>query len=88
MRKKIIGRPVEDFECGCGDCKDCECDTEMDDQEVEEIKMLVDFTGAVIDANGCFDCTYEIIDRIYNIGKSVGWNDNRDAIREILDDLG
>ena len=83
MRKKVIGRPVEDFECDCGDCK---YENELDDQEIEEIKMIAEFTNAVIEANGCFECSFEILSRIYNIGKEIGWDDCRDMLVGILED--
>jgi len=77
MRKKVIGKSMEYSEYDC----------ELTDQEIEEIRMIDNFSQAIIDVDGCEEYTFNILMELYMIGKNVGWADHKDLIIEFLSDI-
>ena len=81
-RKQIIGKPAEKFEC-C--CKVCELD--MDDQEIEESKLINEYVDRILKTDGCPKEIYDILMSLFCIGKDVGWTDHKDLMIEFLSDI-
>jgi hypothetical protein len=82
LRKQIIGKSVEKFEC-C--CKNCEL--EMSDQEIEEMKMLNKFVDMILETYGYPEEIYDILSILFRIGKDIGWGDYKDMMIEFLSDI-
>ncbi len=81
---------IED--CGCDECEECREDEEDEDgcqcDECRENKIVTeeDFlhlvTEAILSRQGCFDCTYEIVEKLVELMKVKGWEAHREYIRE------
>jgi hypothetical protein len=81
LRKQIIGKSVEKFEC-C--CKVCELD--MEDQEIEESKLIKEYVDRILKTDVCPKEIYDILMSLFCIGKDVGWTDHKDLMIEFLSD--
>ena len=84
----------DEFKCDNEDCMidDCNCDgvcgcCELTDEKIEEIK-LIEMVANKIENIQC-TCGYELRDTLfwlYSMGKSIGWNDHRCFMRELMDE--
>jgi hypothetical protein len=86
-RKVVVGRAVEVNKCGCDCCDEFDCECDLTDQEIEEIKMISEFAEDIIENDLCEDCVFEVLLKVFTIGKEIGFDDARDLMSEILGDL-
>ncbi len=77
----------EDIDCDDGDCCDCECKCGLTDEEEEEILLIADFADRVISANGCKECTFEILSQFADTIRNIGRQDIKDYFRFCLDEI-
>lgn len=76
----------EDYE-DCCDCDACREAAELTDGQEEELRIIEQSLTEVLQANGCPDCTFEILlDLVYTF-KEIGRADTRDLMRDVLDDM-
>lgn len=88
-RKVVVGK-FADSECdNCGfmDNMDNDYEYNLSDQEIEEIKMISEFAEDIIENDLCEDCVFEILLKVFMIGKEIGFDDARDLMSEILGEL-
>ena len=67
----------------CCECT-CECENEeFSDEQLEEIKIIEEFTDNIMNIKCGAELRNELY-RLYSMGKSIGWNDHCCFIRELM----
>ena len=74
-------------ECDCDACcEECLEAVELTDEE-EELRLIEESLEDVLQAEGCPNCTFEtLLDLAYTF-KEVGFQDARDLMTSVLDDM-
>lgn len=70
-------------ECTCEECIGLDRDS-LSDENLEIIKLLVDYTDKVLATEGCQDCVFEMLTELYFIGRQHGADDVKDSVKEFL----
>jgi len=70
-------------ECTCEECAGLDRDS-LSDENLEIIKLLVDYTEKVLATEGCQDCVFEILTDLYFMGRQHGADDVKDSVKEFL----
>jgi len=78
----------DEMDCGiskeCIDCDDTECENQISSEELEELKILYDFTNEILKRDGCVECIFGLLGDLYVKGKKIGYKDCEDKMREFL----
>ncbi len=86
-RKQIIGKSAEKFKYITTHSRPKVCELHMDDQEIEESKLINEYVDRILKANGCSKEIYDILMSLFCIGKDIGWVDHKDLMIEFLSDI-
>ncbi len=87
-RKQIIGKSAEKFKYITTHSRPKVCELDMDDQEIEEFKLINEYVDRILKANGCSKEIYDILMSLFCIGKNVGWTDHKDLIHNFNENIG
>ena len=75
-----------DDECGC-DCDACREVAELTDEEEEELRLIEEYLTDILQVAGCPQHTFEILLELAYTFKEVGFQDARDLMASVLDDM-
>jgi len=83
--ENMIDENCKESECpGCSECIDCDdegCENYISSEEIEELRLIADFTKEVLKRDGCPECVFELLGDLYIKGKNIGWENHKDYIQ-------
>ena len=78
---------VDEDECD-GDCENCSKNEDMDDETLEEIKLIEHFAHTFESSDcTCGACLRNTLYEAYNTGKQIGFADCKGVFRSVVDHL-
>lgn len=79
----------ENDDCDCCDCDEYEFaeDIELTEEQEEKLRVLLECLEDILAVDGCPSCTFEILAQACNRFEEIGFQNCKDLMQCVLDDL-